>query len=322
VLCSPGWRLSPQRFLPSPPSGGAIRGIVYPAFLRTAEAAAEVGELSREPDRWRSAGKVHDGMRDPAHFLDIDDHGKVLGGPDYRALPPTFIEYEAALRAAGTDSAKAGFLPYAIIDGWQQLTKDLALWRVAVHGEATEADPVRRAWLVADRRARERLILRDLGIWAHYVADAAYPPHVTVHFNGWGDHPNPKGFTTEKIHIPLEGPYVLANVSEEGLRAAMPPPRQCGCSIAVRVRDYIQTNYALVEPFYQLEKDGGFKPGDPRGVAFQASRLGAGAAEVRDLVVDAWRMSEAMNVGYPPMTLADVTSGKTTAYDVLYSPHD
>jgi hypothetical protein len=293
-----------------------------PAFLRSPEVAVEIGELSREPDRWRSAGRVHDGIRDPGHFIDVDDVGKILGGPELAALPATFIEYEAALRSAGTDSAKAGYLPYAIIDGWQQLTKDFALWRVAVWGEETEIDPARRAWLAADRQAREGLILRDLGVWAHYVTDAAYPPHVSVHFNGWGDYPNPRGYTTQKIHVPLEGPYVLANVSVEQVRAAMPPPRQCRCAVDLRVRAYLQANYALIEPFYQLEKDGGFAPGDARGPAFMAGRLGTGAAEVRDLVVDAWRMSEAMNVGYPPVTLADIKAGRITAYEVLYSPAD
>lgn len=293
-----------------------------PAFLRTPAAIAEIGELSREPDRSRGAGKIHDGFRDPGHFVDIDDEGKVLGGPDFRALPPTFIDYEAALRAAGADSAKAGYLPYAIADGWQQLVKDFALWRVAVHGEATETDPARLAWLTADRLARERLIVRDLGVWSHYVGDAAYPLHVSVHYNGWGDYPNPKGFTKGKVHVPLEGPYVRRTVRAEQVRAAMTPFADCHCPIEARVRRYLEVNYALVEVFYQLEKDGGFAPGDPRGPAFMTGRLAAGASETRDLIVDAWQMSETMNVGYPIVTLADIKAGKTTAYDVLYSTED
>lgn len=293
-----------------------------PAFLRDPAAAAEIGELSREPDRSRGAGKVHDNMRDPAHFIDIDDSGKVLGGPDFRQLPATLAEYETALRAAGTDSVKAGYLPYAIIDGWQQLTKDFALWRVAVHGEQTETDPARLAWLTADRQGRERLIVRDLGVWSHYVGDTSYPPHVSIHYNGWGDFPNPQGFTLEKIHVPLEGPFLARTVTSEAVKAQMTPLYDCHCRIEVRVGRYIETNHAQLEPFYRLEKDGGFKAGDPRGPAFLARRLGFAASETRDLIADAWQMSETMSVGYPVVTLADVKAGKITAYDVLYSTGD
>ena len=75
-----------------------------PAFVRSPEAAADVGELAREPDRWKDAGKVHDVLRDPAHFVDLDDQGRILGGPDLKALPATKADYDAALRAVGAES--------------------------------------------------------------------------------------------------------------------------------------------------------------------------------------------------------------------------
>ena len=43
-----------------------------PAFLRTPGAVAEVGELSREPDRTKGGGQPHDRERDTAHFVDMD----------------------------------------------------------------------------------------------------------------------------------------------------------------------------------------------------------------------------------------------------------
>ena len=52
-----------------------------PPFLRTPQAAVDVGEYSREPDRSKGAGRVHDNDRDPGHFLDLSDDGTVLGGP-------------------------------------------------------------------------------------------------------------------------------------------------------------------------------------------------------------------------------------------------
>src|SRR5579862_25953 len=81
-----------------------------PAFLHTRRAAEDLGELAREPDRWRNAGKTHDTTRDPGHFVDVSDDGTVFGGPPLGALPLTRADYEAALAKVGTNSYKAGYL--------------------------------------------------------------------------------------------------------------------------------------------------------------------------------------------------------------------
>ncbi|MFA5599990.1 MAG: S1/P1 Nuclease, partial [Phenylobacterium sp.] len=139
-----------------------------PAFLRTPVAVADVGELSREQDRTKGAGRLHDTSRDPAHFVDIDDEGRVLGGPPFSPMPPTRAEYETALRDHGLDSWKAGWLHYAIVDGVQHLTKDFGYWR-ALKAAEKRARGQRRAWLAADRRRREALILQSIGHLSHYV---------------------------------------------------------------------------------------------------------------------------------------------------------
>src|ERR1700761_1046205 len=66
-----------------------------PAFLRTKDSAEVVGELAREPDRWKDSGRTHDSNRDPAHFIDLGDDGKVFGGPALSSLPETRAGYEA-----------------------------------------------------------------------------------------------------------------------------------------------------------------------------------------------------------------------------------
>ena len=135
-----------------------------PAFLRDPTTATQVGELSREPDRSKGAGKIHDSNRDPAHFVDLDDAGLVMGGPRFEApLPPTRADYEALLQAAGTDSWKAGYLQYSIVDQYQQLTLDFAYWRVLIAAEARETDPGRRAWYAQDRILREGLLKTTIG---------------------------------------------------------------------------------------------------------------------------------------------------------------
>jgi len=289
-----------------------------PAFLRGPFAAADIGELAREPDRWRGAGRTHDSDLDAGHFLDVDDDGRVLGGPALAALPPTRADYETALRAAGADSWKAGYLPYSIVEAWQQLSKDFAYWRVDTAAAKSVADTTHRAWFRNDALERESLIARDLGTLAHYVGDGSQPLHVSVHFNGWGAFPNPEGFTQEKVHGPFEGAFVRGFVKLEAVRAAMTPYRDCRCSIEARTRAYLATTNGFVVPFYRLFKAGGFADGDARGQAFAAERLAAGASELRALVVDAWRASGGGEVGWPSVKVADVEAGKLDPYDSLY----
>jgi hypothetical protein len=291
-----------------------------PAFLRTPQAILDIGELAREPDRSRGSGRTHDSDRDPGHFADGDDDGKLLGGPPLGQQPPTRAELEKQLQAAGTDSWKAGYLNYSIVEGWQQLVKDFAYWRADVYGARIAKDPRHRTWLVADRIRREKLILVNLGVWAHFVGDASQPLHTTVHYNGWGPGPNPMGFTLEHIHVPLEGVYVTHNVKPDAVKAAMRPYQDCGaCDINAMTGDYLVAESKHMIPMYQLEKDGGFKDGDARGVDFMTLRLAEGAAELRDLVVDAWNASGKMTVGYPGATAADIEAGKAgDAYDLLF----
>jgi hypothetical protein len=291
-----------------------------PAFLRTPEAARDIGEWAREPDRSRGAGRTHDQDRDAGHFVDGDDNGRILGGPDFKHLPLTRVEYEKQLEAVGVDSWKAGYLPYSIIEGYQQLIKDFAYWRADAAGEKAARDPAHKAWLTQDRVRREKQLIFDLGYWAHFVGDATQPMHVSIHYNGWGPGPNPKGFTNEHIHAPVEGDFVNHNIRFEAVKAAMRPYADCGeCNIVDMTGVYLANSNQNVEPLYQLWNEGGFKDGDPRGTAFITARLSEAAAELRDLTTDAWNASGKMVVGYPGATAADVEAGKAgDAYDLLY----
>lgn len=289
-----------------------------PAFLRGEQAVRDVGELSREPDRSKGAGRIHDHNRDAAHFLDLDEDGKLLGGPSFLPLPPTRAEYEKGLQAAGLDSWKAGYLPYSIIDQHQQLTKDFGYWRVLSHMAARETDRTRKAWYQRDLARREALILRTIGALSHYVGDGAQPLHVTVHYNGWGEFPNPEGFTTARIHGPFEGDFVFANVKPADVADRMAQLKSCDCPIETRTTDYLSETASQVIPLYRLEKAGGLARGDARGKAFAAERLAVGASELRDMIVSAWRASPRATVGWPALRVEDVLAGKTDPFDSLY----
>src|SRR5262249_54440898 len=105
-----------------------------PPFLRTSQASDQIGELSREPDRSKGAGTPHDADLNPGHYVDIADDKTVFEVP-LNPLPATQEAYDTALRMHGSNEYDAGYLPYSIVDGWEQLQKDFAYWRVDVLGE-------------------------------------------------------------------------------------------------------------------------------------------------------------------------------------------
>jgi hypothetical protein len=151
-------------------------------------------------------------------------------------------------------------------------------------------DPADRAWFEADRQLREMIIVRDLGVWSHYVGDASQPLHVSIHFNGWGENsPNPNGFTNSKrIHAHFEGEFVRENLDRATVKAAMVPYKECTCKIEERVRTLVFETHSQMAPLYELEKRGGVAKGNQEGIAFATARLAAGSAALRDLIVDAW----------------------------------
>ncbi|MDE1985301.1 MAG: S1/P1 Nuclease [Alphaproteobacteria bacterium] len=297
----------------------AVKGLPsdLPAFLRSNAAAKEIGYLAPEADRERGAGETFDSEHSPAHFVDVSDDLTILGGPKLDALPQTRAEYDTALRAAGSDQYKAGYLPYSIVDGFQLLAKDLAYWRVDVAGEKLGKTKAERAWYARDRVEREKIALHDLGIWAHFVGDGSMPLHASVHYNGWGDFPNPEGFTQEHVHVPFENEYVHNNVTEAAVAAAMPTPRVCSEAVLACTEAYLAATQTEVVPFYKLEKSGAFAKPTPEGEDFAAQRIAVGAAELRDLIVAAWQESDAQSVGYTPVKVSDVEAGKADPYTEL-----
>jgi hypothetical protein len=287
-----------------------------PAFLKTPLAVAAAGEMANDPDRSRTSGRVHDHERDAGHFIDLTDDGKVMGVLPLSALPETRAEYDALLNAGGTDQYKAGYLPYAMIDGFQQLAKDFAYWRADVIGETSAATAEDRAWFAADRKLREALTLRDYAFFSHFVADATQPHHTSVHYDNWGDFPNPQNYRAPRgFHVRFENQFVQANVKRAEIAAALPAFSDCGCPLMQRLQSYIVASHARVEPLFGLEARGMFPmppaaPPSNEGGAFARKQLILATAELRDLTVLAWRASEAQGVGYPTIPLADILSGK------------
>jgi hypothetical protein len=292
-----------------------------PAFLKTPQAIVDVGEYSREPDRIKNAGKAFDSDRDQGHFLDLNDDGTALGGPKVTALPATRRDYEKALQAAGTDSWKAGYLPYNILEDYQALSRDFAYWQALKAAEANPAWKEHKAFFTADRIRREHQILIEIGELSHFVGDGSQPLHVSVHFNGWGDYPNPNGYSTSRTtHGDFEGVLVRQSVTQADVDKAMSPLRVFEAGVDIQhIGAYLAATGAQVVPLYELEKAGGLKAGDPRGAAFATHQIAIGASELRDLVATAWKAADNQSVGWRPVPLADILSGKVDPYNAFYA---
>ena len=317
-----------------------------PAFLRESTAAFFAGELAAEPDISKGSGDagtptrdVHDAERDPGHFINLDDQGFVRPAVGFPQVPGLQIDallapgqtrgdFDTLLRQNAGDTGVtqySGYLPFNMVDQWEQIRKDLAYVRAysaALKNPATEAAD--RAYFSKALEIRKQLTLRDIGVWAHFVGDASQPMHVSIHYNGWGPGPNPNGYTTAPIHGPFEGAFVKHFIASPDVSAKVGAYRSCEivtgqphcAGIEPRVRVYLKQTLASVVPLYELTKS---LPGDnpwktsspaPAQKAFVAARLAAAAEEMRDEIVDAWHSADSIGVGYPQVPVADIESGK------------
>lgn len=289
-----------------------------PEFLRTPEAGRQIAEVARQPDWSRGAGDPHDADSDPANYVLVGDNLKISGGPLLSALPANREAYDAALRAAGSSQYRAGYLPYAIIDGWQQLAMDLAYWRADAAGARWAKTPDERSWFLKDQYVREGLTIRDLGYLAHFVANGAQPMNVSAHANGWGSYPNPEKFSNAKdLRARFEGTVVRSHITDKDISAAMAPYRDCRCSIQRRVSDYLVATRKEIISLYRIEKSGGLAGDRSDDRSFVVGRLAAATSGLRDFVLDAWRTSGNFLVGSPAISVRDIESGKTNAFESM-----
>lgn len=290
-----------------------------PPFVRSADAVAEISALGPEADRLKGSGKTWDADADKGHFVDASDDGTIAGAVSLGALPVSREAYDTALRKAGTDQYRAGYVPYEIIDGYEQLVTDFAYWRADAAGEQRGVTPEDRAYFALDRRLRETLTLRDIGYWSHFVADASQPLHASVHYNGWGDYPNPKNYSTSHtIHARFETALVNAVATDSLVTARIKPYVPSSDPIEQRVGAYLQATLANVPRVYDIEAAGGIDARSPDATSLVLDRLAAGATMLRDLTADAWAASSTQQIGYPRVSVGDIESGKVPLTKALF----
>jgi len=279
-----------------------------PAFMHTPAAIFEIATLGPEADRIKGSGvafQTLDQDNDHGHFMDVKDDGSIAGSVTLSNLPPTREAFDTALRAAGTDQYKSGYVAYEIIDGYERATIDFAYWRIAAAAEraATTADD--KSFFNAQRLLREALALRDIGYWGHFVADSSQPLHISVHYNGWNsnrddDYPNPKGYSnSHSIHARFETALVDAVATDATITSLVPAYAPSSQPLMSQVETYLRATLAGVPEVYDLENNGGIDGRSPAAKAFVLARLAAGATEFRNLIAEAWTESATHPVGYP-----------------------
>jgi hypothetical protein len=102
-----------------------------------------------------------------------------------------------------------------------------------------------------------------MGVMGHFVGDGSQPLHTTVYFNGWvGD--NPHGYTTSlKFHAWIDGGYFrnTGGIKVEALVDKIHPAERIANADAPdgmfrAAVAYLVEQNKLVEPLYELEKEG------------------------------------------------------------------
>lgn len=276
-----------------------------PAFVRTQAAKDEITYLQSEEDRLKiGEGDEVAWTREwtTDHYLDIGDDGMIGGALSLDALPETRDAYEQALMRSPrrTDAYKVGFLPYAILEGYEQVRSDFALWRSAeADAQSAKGDAGRMATTTV--RYREALTVHDIGIFSHFVGDASQPLHVTIHYNGWGAYPNPRGFSTDRTtHKEFEDDWVDRYMTPEQVMPFFQPAMQLSTIPMREIEHYLAQTDSYVVPFYELKARGAFVLGDATsgvhrdGVRFTAARLAAASRMLDSLILTAWRTSIGM----------------------------
>ena len=288
-----------------------------PAFVRSPEAIAEIAALGPEEDRIKDAGTSWDDDSDPGHYLDIGDDGTIAGVVRLDALPKDISAYAQALAPANSNPFRAGFLPYTIMDGFERVRKDFAIWRVDDYLSTHATTQAGRDQFAKDKSLREVLTLRDIGDWGHFVGDGSQPLHITIHFNGWGNYPNPNNYTSNHIHSFFETQFVNQYAKEAvvatkvgAYTAAGPAQLLTQTQIGSLVGSYLSQTAKEVDPLYTLYAAGDFANGTPKAIDFADAQLARGATELRNLIALAWEDSLNAGFGYPQIPVRDILSGK------------
>lgn len=276
----------------------------FPAFVFTPAARERITFLSGEPDRWRNVSdlplKQDNG---PDHYIDLEELNRYGMTPDtLPSLRYDFVGQLAVFRAAHADrfppvdpardaahtSNLVGFLPWTITESTARLKSAFSYLKAYEEAGGSSSE-------IASAQAN---IIYLMGVMGHFVGDGSQPLHTTIHFNGWAGS-NPHGFTTNRtFHGWIDGGYFrkTGGLKVENMLGKIHPaehvgdPAQPSGIFRVAVAYLVEQN-ALVEPLYQLEKDGKLSGEGENGLAgraFLEAQLQKGGQMLGNIWLTAW----------------------------------
>jgi hypothetical protein len=279
----------------------------FPAFVLAQAQRDRIAFLSGEPDRWRNNNDLSlRNANGPDHYIDLEELKLCDLTPDQ--LPPlryTFVGLFAQARAAHPDRFDpinpdsdqdqtrelTGFLPWTIAEYTDKLESCFSYLKTFERAGGTPTE-------ISNAQAD---VVYVMGVMGHFVGDGAQPLHTTIHFNGWVGE-NPHGYTTSRsFHSWIDGGYFhkIGEPQYDKLVGQIQPAQAVG--VAGRpdglfrvVVAYLEEQNKLVEPLYQMEKDGKLSGDGEQGAAgraFLEGQLVKGAQMLGNIWYTAWQNS-------------------------------
>jgi hypothetical protein len=282
----------------------------FPAFVKVPAAAERIAFLAGEPDRWRNSQDLPlNHVNKPDHYIDLEELEAYGLKPE--SLPVFRYDFEEQLAIIRKENPvkfpapnpdynrdhtrqMVGLLPWAIAENYGKL-KSIFSYLKAFQENGGRPEEI--------ANAQENAIY-VMGVMGHYVGDASQPLHTTIHFNGWVGE-NPHHYTTEHtFHSLIDGGFFarVGGPDVKGLQAKLRPahlvaiddrPAKPEEMFQAAVRFIVEQN-KLVEPLYQLEKDGKLTGEGEKGVegrGFLEAQLLKSAQLLGDIWYSAWQQA-------------------------------
>jgi hypothetical protein len=271
-----------------------------PPFVRDDYSKDEIVYLQSEEDRLKLGGRDTDAWTrewTTDHYVDIADDLTIGGAVSISALPSTRDKYMLALMRAtpSVDPYDIGFLPYSILEGYEQVRLDFALIR-RLQTKATSPGLSRQ--MLHDYVIRVKITVHDIGMFSHFVGDGSQPLHVSLHYNGWGKYPNPNNYSQDNTtHAQFESDFVDKFLDAAQVTPLVAPAVTFSGTPLQEIQTYLKATDSQVVPFYELKKKGAFALDDAtsdvhrQGLEFTRQRLAAAAQMLDSLIETAWRTS-------------------------------
>jgi hypothetical protein len=279
----------------------------YPAFALTPQARERIAFLSGEADRWRNTSDLSlQQCNGPDHYIDVEELA------DYALTPARlpFLRYDfvgeiAVFRALHPDKFPAvdstkdrahtrnlvGYLPWTITEYSAKLKSAFSYLKAYQEAGGTPDE-------IANAEAN---IVYLMGVMGHYVGDATQPLHTTMHFNGWAGKNTNHYTTARSFHQLIDGAYFLktGGIKSGPLIGKVRPAKSLGNlpppdGMFRAVVDFIVEQNKLVEPLYQLEKEGKLSAEGENGMAGRAmleNQVVKAAQMLGDIWLTAWQQA-------------------------------